>query len=271
MQSEVMIFLFKLVSAPFLILGVSLLARRFGPAIGGLVMGIPLVSGPVSVFTAIEQGAVFAREAAAANLVGQVSTCLFCFAFARSSQRFGAWVCLLIGVTTYCSAIGLGNQTTWTPIGALSLLIGCLVVLPRLIPVAQAKAPAATLPWWDLPARMIAASTFVVVITTASGYLGPQLSGLLTPFPLFISTLAVFTHLNHGGAAASAMMRGVIQGTLSFTSFFVVVIFGLGQDAITLTYCGAAVASIATSGIVYLVLRRKPAGGRDEMAGRGLT
>ena len=47
------------------------------------------------------------------------------------------------------------------------------------------------LPWWDLPARGLAAMALVVALTAASGSLGPNLSGLLAPFPVITSVLAV--------------------------------------------------------------------------------
>jgi hypothetical protein len=77
-----MILLFKIFTTPVLILGLTMLSRRFSPAVGGLLMGIPLVTGPISLFTAFEQGTAYAQRAAVANFVGQVSTCIFCFSYA---------------------------------------------------------------------------------------------------------------------------------------------------------------------------------------------
>ena len=251
-----MILLLKLVSAPILIFGLTLLTRRLGPAFGGLAMGVPLVTGPISVFTAIEQGPAFATQAAVGNLVGQVSTCLFCFAYARAALRLGHWISAVFGIAAFFSATALWRLVDWTLLPALALLIISLLLLAKAIPAGSAVKLVSLAPRWDLPLRMIIASIFVIVVTGATRHLGPQLSGLVAPFPVFVLILAIFTHMHHGSAAATAMMRGVILGSLSFASFFVVVAIGLRSQAVGSTYLAAIVASMACSGLVYLFLHR---------------
>ena len=46
--------LLKLVLTPALIAAASLAARRWGQAVGGWLVGLPLTSGPVAVFIALE-------------------------------------------------------------------------------------------------------------------------------------------------------------------------------------------------------------------------
>ncbi|HET7343490.1 MAG TPA: hypothetical protein VFL90_18640, partial [Methylomirabilota bacterium] len=57
------ILLLKLAATPLLIAGASLAGRRWGPAVGGWLVGLPLTSGPVAVFLALEHGAAFAAAA----------------------------------------------------------------------------------------------------------------------------------------------------------------------------------------------------------------
>jgi hypothetical protein len=251
------IILFKVITAPVLIVALTLLIRRFGPVVGGLAMGVPLVTGPISVFTAIEQGAAFARHAAIGNLVGQVSTCVFCFAYARSATRLGTWLSTLCGITAFIAATVVWNLMDWTLPSAMVLLIIGLGLLILIMPTTQQNAGVRMSPWWDLPLRMIVASGFVLAITSITGHLGPQLSGLIAPFPVFVLILAVFTHANYGGDAVAAMMRGVVIGSLSFGAFFSVVAVGLMRYSVPATYSVAILASIATSGAVYALLSGK--------------
>ena len=53
------IFLIKLIAAPLLLALATLAARRWGTVLGGILIGLPLISGPISVFLAIENGAGF--------------------------------------------------------------------------------------------------------------------------------------------------------------------------------------------------------------------
>jgi len=54
----------KLILTPLLIGASTLAGRRWGPAIGGLIAGLPLTAAPISVFLAFEQGKSFAAESA---------------------------------------------------------------------------------------------------------------------------------------------------------------------------------------------------------------
>ena len=63
----------------------------------------------------------------------------------------------------------------------------------------------------------------VVVITSAAPLLGPQLSGLLTTYPVYAGVLAVFAHSQRGGAAAMQVVRGLCYGIIAFATFFLAV------------------------------------------------
>jgi hypothetical protein len=250
-----MILIFKLLSTPLLILGLTLLSRRFGPAVGGLLMGIPLVTGPVSIFTALENGAAFARHAAIGNLVGQVSTCIFCFVYARAAKRFNCWVSMIAGVCAFFLATFVWNLASWTFAQAIGLLLATLFLLSFLTKPVNMEAFAGMAPRWDLPARMIVSTGFVFLITLSTRYLGPQLSGLVAPFPVFVLVLAMFTHHQRGAPAAANLLRGVIVGSFSFAAFFTVVDLALSDRSLSFTYALATLSSMATTGAIYLCTR----------------
>jgi hypothetical protein len=69
---------------------------------------------------------------------------------------------------------------------------------------------------------MLIATSFVVALTSAASALGPHLSGLLAPFPLFTSILVVFAHQLQGPGEAVLVLRGVLLGLFGFAAFFVV-------------------------------------------------
>ena len=53
--------------------------RRWGPAVGGWLAGLPLTSGPVSLILALEQGPEFTARAALGTLFGLISLAAFSF------------------------------------------------------------------------------------------------------------------------------------------------------------------------------------------------
>ena len=81
--------LLKVLLAPLLILLATLAGRRWGPAVGGWLAGLPLTSGPVSLILALEQGPEFAARAALGTLFGLISLAAFSFAYGAAAP--GGW------------------------------------------------------------------------------------------------------------------------------------------------------------------------------------
>jgi hypothetical protein len=59
----------------------------------------------------------------------------------------------------------------------------------------------------------------VLTLTAGSGALGPHLSGLLAPFPIITSVLAIFTHAPGGSAQVSVLLRNFLFGFYGFAVF----------------------------------------------------
>ena len=94
----------KLTLTPILIAAATLASRRWGPAVGGCFLGLPLTSGPVSVFLALEQGGPFAARAARGSILGLIGVAAFYVAYARAGRRFGPALCLATGFAVYAVA-----------------------------------------------------------------------------------------------------------------------------------------------------------------------
>jgi hypothetical protein len=86
---------------PALIGAVSLAGRRWGPMVSGWLVGLPLTSGPVALFLAVEQGNAFAASAAQGMLTGIISLSAFCFTYSRLAIRFRWLPSILAGWIAY--------------------------------------------------------------------------------------------------------------------------------------------------------------------------
>lgn len=250
-----MILALKLFLTPFFIGVVTLAGRRWGPVISGLLMGVPLTSGPVSLILALQYGTHFAARAAVGTLLGQVSVCFFCLAYTLVSRR-AAWpISASVAIGVFLAATAVWNSLRWTVWPALGVLLGVVAVLTRSLPVPTLPTRTETPPRWDLPARMFVATTFVVLLTTFADALGPQLSGLISPFPVFGVVLSVFTHQQQGAAAVARLLRGVVVGSLAFGGFFLVTGLCVTSLPLPWTYLLASVAALGGSGFAFYLTR----------------
>ncbi len=110
-------------------------------------------------------------------------------------------------------------------------------------------------PRWDIPARMIVATVFVIVLTTAAPLLGARLAGLLAPFPLYASVLATFAHRLEGTDGAVAVLRGLLLGLFAFAAFFFV-LAELLETSIAVAFLGAICVALAMQAVSLFVGRR---------------
>lgn len=226
--------LLRLLLTPSLICLASLAGRRWGPLVSGWLVGLPFTSGPVTLVLALGHGESFATAAALGTLAGTLSQVGFCLGYARLAPH-GRWP-LALGAGTLVFALAtLVLQQVSLPALPLFLLtcaalgVGLMLLAPKAKSSVTVPArPDATLPtttaawpWWDLPLRMVLATSVVLVLTSVATRLGAHLTGLLAPFPVYATILASFAHRTQGADAARAVLRGLLLGLFAFSSFFV--------------------------------------------------
>jgi len=239
--------LVKILLAPSFVVGASVTARRYGPRVGGLVAGLPVVAGPILLAYALAHGSSFAAGAAAGTLLGLVSLIAFSVAYGRLAGRLSWAPCMLAGWLTFVAFTALFSAFEIPAGAALALAVlavaAGLVLLPRPRPAVPFTDP---LPGWDLPLRAACALVLVLTLTAVAGWLGPQMSGLLAPFPIIATVLATFTHGQRGVDEMLRMVRGMVSGFLAFAAFF----FTL---AVALRPLGTAAGFVLATSVALLV------------------
>jgi len=258
-----MLFLLKITITPVLVALMSLAARRWGPTVGGLVMGLPWMTGPILFFLGLERGEAYAADTAVGVLAGTIGIGAYVAAYAYMA-RWSSWpwsiaaACLtyvLMGYAT--SRLGL---SLWTAAfgGAASLLLAYFITPP----VTEAGV-VRFVPWWDIPARMLATAALVAIITFSSDHLGPELSGIVATYPVILSIVGTFTHAQWGWRAAIQLTRGVSLSLLSFVGFFLVVGSTAESVGLVWAFLLASLVALAISSLLVLSNRRNPPGSRQ--------
>jgi hypothetical protein len=251
------ILILKLTLTPVLIGAASLASRRWGAEVGGWLVGIPFTPGPIAFFLAIGPGVHFAADSSVGILAGAVSQTAFALAYAWMALRFAWTWCVAAATVAFALATLVldaapGNAAVTLGLAVSALVIG-LAVLPRR---AAKRSERVQLPWWDIPARMLVATLFVLALTSAAPALGSRLSGLLSPFPVYAAVLCVFAHRLQGVSAAIAVMRGLLLGLFSFAAFFALLAFLLEPEGIAVAFAIAIVVALLVQGASLAAGRR---------------
>lgn len=247
---------FKLLLTPVLIGLVSLAGRRWGPAVSGWLVGLPLTAGPVALFLALGLGTAFASRAAQGAILGLVSLAGFCLVYSWLSFRAG-WLWSLLASWVVFFALTFALERVSLPLVVSFLgVIGLLVIVLKLLPSSHRQVPMVNPPGWEILLRMLAASAVVVILTSVASSLGPQLSGLLSTFPLYASILAAFTHRFQDAAAARRLLRGLITGIFTFAVFFLLIAVLVEGWGILVSFGLATLVALLLHGCSLWLLRR---------------
>jgi hypothetical protein len=209
----------KLVLTPLLIASTSVLGRRWGPALSGWLVALPLTSGPIVLFIALEAGADVARQAAGGSLLGAVAQVAFAAAYVGASRRLG-WMPSLAVATVVFFVVGFGVPAL-LPVATYLVLVVAVAAFLTFAgqrPTSTGDLPAP--PTWDIPARVVVATMLVVGISALAPVIGGRASGVLATFPVYAAVLTTFAHINRGPVEATGVLRGLATGLLGFGGFF---------------------------------------------------
>ncbi len=244
--------LIKILLMPPLIAGVTLAVRKWGAGIGGFIGGFPWVAGPISFFIALEQGPDFVVASTPSAMMGSIGTFFFALIYTIAAKRLSWFFAMMLG---YMAFFVVALFTLGTEISIYVAIPICFIVLTGILyifPKPSGQANFKKQPYYDIPLRMLVATCFVVGVTQALDLLGPTWSGILTPFPIMTSTLAIFTHAQQGSDATSRIMYGLLLTGYGFVFFlagvtWLVPIMPIGWAYIILT--------IGTMGINGMMIR----------------
>jgi hypothetical protein len=248
----------KVLLAPAFVVGISLVARRFGARAAGIVGGLPVIAGPILLVVAIERGHAFAAAAARGTVLGVVPLIGFVLVYAAIARRSGWPLAVGGGWAAFFALVGVIRGVHVGSAPALALAVGACVAGAALLPNRPAAGVAAPLPRWDLPARAVCAVVPVVVITAAATTLGPRLTGILASFPILMPVVTAFTHAHSGEREAVRLLRGFTVGFVAYASFCFVVSVAVEGLGVAAAFLVASTTALAVQAVVVVASVGRP-------------
>jgi hypothetical protein len=247
----------KLILAPIIIGSASLAGRRWGPAVSGWVVGMPLTSGPVIFFLAITHDIPFAANAVRGTLSGGISLIAFCLVHAWLAKKTN-WQITTMGSLTIFALVTVALQgLTMNLLPLFSLVLIVIAVGLWFMPKQESREiVASTLSQWDIPARVLVGTSFILFVTGIAPIIGPRLTGLFTTFPLFAAILAIFAQRQQGADGAINVLRGLTLGLFAFAGFYLVLGLLIEQTSLAVSFGAAILTGLSVQGISLLVLRK---------------
>ncbi|HVA36461.1 MAG TPA: hypothetical protein VNJ51_02480 [Candidatus Dormibacteraeota bacterium] len=202
-----------------------MLAKRFGAAFAGLLLGFPLTTGPTLVLIALKNGAAFAAHTATYSLAAFAAAECYVVGYTLGCgvSPGRRWIGLVVGLSSgiLCFlAAGYGvTREAWTIATALPMTLGVLAVVSwwvrRYVTHVVLPPPSIAL----TVGRALFAGIIVVLISEFSGHLGPTWTGVLGSYPLALTITVSFAQLDAGGRAVRAMLAGFAPACIGLVAF----------------------------------------------------
>ena len=264
LPARVTLLALKLFLAPGFIVLASLIARRFGVRVAGIVAGLPVIAGPILLVLALDRGRDFAAHTAAGTTLGIVSLMAFVVTYAAVG-RGRTWVAPLLagwlafGICTI-ALVPVHLGAILALVAACSACATALLVLPR---PRRARASLSH-PRWDLPFRAVCGAVPVLAVTALATRLGPHTSGLLAAFPIITPVLSAFTHAQAGPDEAVHLLRGFSAGFFAYALFCFTIAVALQPFGTAAAFALGAALALALQAVVVAVAYRREDGPQPE-------
>jgi hypothetical protein len=252
----------KLVLAPLLVAGGSAAQRRWGQAVGGRLVGLPLTSLPLLFILAVAQGTRFAAAAAGATLAGVSAQAVLTWVYARAASGHGPLATTGAAVAAFAVTAGALALLSPGPVVAAllaTITLGALLhYWPGAVPArgdgtgrrqvrpAEAEAVVATAEGGrsTTGVRMLLAGIFSLVVSELARPLGPDLAGLVTALPVLSLVMFALTHHDDGADGVEAFSHGVQRGGFSVITALLVLTLALPTGHVVLAFGAAVLASV---------------------------
>lgn len=271
-MSAVAVLLLRLTLTPSLVLLVSVVQRRWGHALGGRLIGLPLTTGPFLVLLSLSEGAAATAVAAHGVVAGQIAVVGYCAAYAHTARRAPWWLALPTGWAAAFASVVVLQAVPSTWVAAAVVVTASAVALltwprPPDRPVAP-RVPRA----WETPVRAVVTGALVATLTGLARVLGPHLAGLLATTPVIVSVLGPATQRSSGPEAAAELLRGTttsIAGSTMLSAVVAAAIVPLGGPLAFLLGLGALVVTdLVLAGVLprLATASRPPAYEVDEVS-----
>ncbi|MFQ3619567.1 MAG: hypothetical protein SNJ78_01355 [Spirochaetales bacterium] len=241
-----MVFPLKVCITLLLVLIITEISKRINPAIGGILMGLPLGAGLSTFFLAYEQGVPFLINAIPYGILGLGSSLLLSLGYYLTNRWFPhpvRWISALrgslggvviYGAVSYlyrCFSINLGQAVGVT----FFVMIFNFFLVRWLIPPAL-KPPKKKISLLLVLYRAGITGIFIAVVTALAPKLGPVWSGILSAFPIVLYQVMVFLHVEEGPEVYPGIIIGFAYSVGNLLVFYLLLAFLLPYMSLPATY-----------------------------------
>ncbi len=208
----------KIAAAVIIVVSASRATEKLGPFLGAMIATLPVSTGPVYVFLAMDHDAAFISDAARMSVAGVTATVAFVAAHAFASRRHATPLSWLAGTAAWFAVALLLQLRDWSFPEALILFVAAFALAIRGLRRFTASVLPTALPRarYDLALRAGLVASVVVATTIAGKLAGPGFTGVLATYPVVFTSLVLILQPRCGGPFTASMLVNALKGLIGF-------------------------------------------------------
>ncbi len=196
---------------------VAVISERVGPFFGAMVASLPVYTGPVYVFLALDHPPHFLAQVATASVAAFAVIPIYLLIYGLMAHAgrsmllslavsSGAWLSIAVFVQLYDWSLPEAL------LFAIPIFSAALLLAPRFTDAVPQKAGARS--WADLVVRVLLVTIVVGIVNAVSPFVPTQLTGILSIMPTVTTSLILVLHNRIGGPATAALLAHSIGGLI---------------------------------------------------------
>jgi hypothetical protein len=196
---------------------VALISERAGPFFGAMVASLPVYTGPVYIFLALDHPPQFLERVSTASVAAFAVIPIYLLIYGLLAHAGRSMLVSLATSSTAWLACAVFVQLyDWSlpeaVLFAVPIFGAAILLAPRFTDAVPLKAGARS--WIDLAVRVLLVTIVVGIVNALSPFVPTQLTGILSIMPTVTTSLILVLHNRIGGPATAALLAHSIGGMI---------------------------------------------------------
>ncbi len=220
--------LIPFILSAIIVIGVTILAEKFGTKVGGILGTLPHIIIVAFIFIALNKGEEFASRSAAVVPAEMSINILFLFLFAHFSHRSSrVAITVSLGIWAVLSSVLVLVEFHNIYMAIMLYLVSCCFSIFMLEKVKKVRSRGRVKVHYTVSKIIIRGimAGAVISIAVLMSNIGSVMSGIFAVFPaMFLSTMVISLR-EHDPAFVEGLAKSMVIGTPSVTSYAVAIHF----------------------------------------------
>ncbi len=233
----------KAILTAITVAAVLMMAQFLGRRVAGIFAGLPIISAPVLLWVALDQGVVFAARTALGIVTASGLMVLFCLTYERVARRTNVFFTIIVSLVTMgVAALIVAAFDASLAFVFVTAIAACMAAV-RLIPNPASVSSKSRSSRRVIVLTALAAGAMSAVIGAHAHEVGPLWVGLIASLPIISICVLIHQQITATHHDVQRFLHGYLMGLVGKACFAAAFSMLVVRDELWIAFAGAALAA----------------------------